>query len=590
MNNLQHLQVLTNASTVLGRLIPEDLEVFMHFESSLAKLRSLLTEPNLSGALELIKKLSYRELPDGSGMQLEEALRSKELAVVLHLRSLAAEICDYKGLNQLARDWVGDWGEICMRWLREVQQEDEFALENGDALLQICWVCLQGSMTEYRNTNLESSLEMATIVYRVASSTLLNSVNTPHFGVRARALYQMGLVRRERYELREALVCLTASTELAYESFAQARSRQGDRIQEDQSDMGRNSPMIAASIARAIGLGLASVHNTLGRRDLAVPLLMASKAMLPKGEKLLSAHIDLLKAVLVPQQKPAGDNFVAKEEDEAIRELSRVYSLFESEQHRPYQTRAAFYLAVEHLRRAEHEWNGMSNTVESDLVEAERWLEDLEFSRSSDMRFVLLATALRSDIARLRGQSPHAEELATSGLSELVQGDTKGPANSRHMEAFIRLLIARGRARVDRARFGEAIADFRKALEVAERASNYRLEAIMLLHMARTYCLCERYLDANEAFRRFETLKDFFETRSADVIKLESEARRLLSEQPPNFMLRWDDLKEAEDVEGAQKAFRRFLVSWAKSRSTTDSEAAELLKVSRQTLYNWLQG
>lgn len=236
-----------------------------------------LASAKFETAWNLVKNLDPDGLPDGADMN------AVNITDALKLRSMAAEVCDYLGDYAKAREFVGKAGEFCHRSLRSLELTVRLDEKGREKVLQQVWTAIQAGLALYRSVDYDGALNL----FEAAGRGLMNSsvvADTPRWGTKARVQYSLGLVHREKYELYEAIQCFTASTELAY-----------DKLKEPK---GKFSNLAHIALARSIGMGLASVHNTLGRPDLAAPLLMAAKAILPEGEKLISTHLDLIRATL----------------------------------------------------------------------------------------------------------------------------------------------------------------------------------------------------------------------------------------------------------------------------------------------------
>jgi hypothetical protein len=68
-------------------------------------------------------------------------------------------------------------------------------------------------------------------------------------------------------------------------------------------------------------------------------------------------------------------------------------------------------------------------------------------------------------------------------------------------------------------------------------------------------------------------------------MELEQEAQRILSETKGDFIVAWNTANH--DPEALERELHTFLVNWAQTKSENDAEAAALLHISKQTLYNW---
>jgi tetratricopeptide (TPR) repeat protein len=388
-------------------------------------------------------------------------------------------------------------------------------------------------------------------------------------GTWARTKYSLGLVYREQYELQKAIAYFTESAELAYQSFL----------------ADRGSKLVPVAIARSLGMGLASIHATLGRPDLAVPLLMSAKAMLPESEILISTHIDLIRAALPDWVR---EPRMSRPQVSKLKELSRCHGVFSKRPppHPVYRARAAYYLARECVQQAQLQQQdvGAPKGVEL-LKKSELLLGDLTLASSGDLRFELLGVALRSHIARINSLMfkdskgvDRAVELATWGLQ---QTDDK-----RHPSVFVELVNARGLARMLQGNFRSAIDDFTSAMNLGARANNHRLCAASLLRLSQAYLQVGSTQEAASCFNKFREREPALHVRTADVALLAEETERMMAEKGQDFVL---TLASNFDPEMIQDEFRRFLVRWARSKTSSDKGAAEKLGIARQTLYQWVQ-
>ena len=211
--------------------------------------------------------------------------------------------------------------------------------------------------------------------------------------------------------------------------------------------------------------------------------------------------------------------------------------------------------------------------------------EDLKLSSSGDLRFELYGLAISSHIARIRwctnqkrDELDRAEELATWGLHQTI--------DTRHPSVFLDLTDARALARTLQNNHKGAIEDLNAGLDLAVRASNYRLQASTFLRLSQAHLKIHSDREAASYFNKFKELEQVLHVKTADVVLLAEQTERMLAEPGRALVLTLESDFEPDEI---QKEFQRFLVEWARSRTSTDAEAAEKLNISRQTLYKWIQ-
>ena len=486
-------------------------------------------------------------------VKAEETFRS------LRLRCMMAEILDYWGQYKLARRVIKTVSAQCEAAV-EVMEDGAGELPRTDAerklIRQQVWVLLHAGMTDYRRGTLGHAAYLFAAAERVCLKHVVTSVD-PAWGTRARIYYCLALIDRERLEYGPALARFTTSVNCGYNSL--------------QAHPGELSKFSYITIAKSLALGLAFVHNAMGRPDLAYPLLVAAKTMLqPISEKLLSCYVDLLYANVLRGMEGARGGAAL---DDVIIRLQQCYASFRELRHVPYQARAAYHLAIAHLQRARpDETVPLSRLSETDVEMADAYAEELRrFAfESRDVRAEMRRQVLKSRIARKRDHVQDAEEAATKAIQ----------AGLAIQEPITDALIARGKARARMGKFEEAVQDFEQGL----KGDNPRTRAVCLLYLCQLYCGAQRYSEASRYFAEFERMKS--EVTNLQVITVERTARAALQRSDRDLVLRIADA--GLTAKSVDARVRRFLANWARARVQTDSEAARLLEVSRQTFYNWL--
>ena len=521
------------------------------------KLRGFLITASFKEAREFINdKEARRFITDHRrpGAQSESA---PEFLDGLKLRSMAAEVLDYWG------DFAGAWEVLepvardCETAIEKVSREGRTTQRTDQerkVLRQKVWVLLHAGMAEYRKGHLDPAMRLFGLCEAIAERHLVTS-DDQAWGTRARVTYSLGLVHRERSDFDEACREFYRSVEYAYRSL------------ETQDP---TSKITYLAIAKSLALGLAFIHSQRGRPDLAFPLLLAAKTILqPMGEEVISAYVDLIYA---NTQRSRSDAETVTED--VIARLHRCYETFKKVHHRLYAARAAYSLGSAYAQRARPDEDlPLSERGKQDLDKAWLLKDDIHLQAEEDKRFGLYEHLLASRIHRRRGELEPAIDRAGTVI------------NSANKQEPVRLdaLLARGEALARKGEHAGAARDFAEAEKTAVK--NERLRAISLLQLTILQCRLGNDGEAARAMADFEKLKPAVTHNQVKV--LEPRARAALTRSRGDLVLRMDD--DTLDAGKAQKEVQKFLISWARTRTDKESEAARRLKISRQTLYNWLQ-
>lgn len=479
------------------------------------------------------------------------------LAHALALRSLAAELLDYKGHYTAANEFVEKAGEYCLAALKMVVGTGGPSHGSRELFKQQVWVVLQAGLCKYRAGRYDEALGM----FNICHSALLQNPAVS-IGTRARCLYSIALIHRERYELKQGIEKFTEATELAYKSL--------DRLK------GGHSELALVAVARTIGLGLASVHNTLGRPDIAIPLLLSAKAMLPRGERVISTHLDLIRATLIPWIYSGGDKSSRMQEDERVLELEHCREEFEQLGHAPYQARATLRLAEALLRQCRIiPGRALTRSQQDALARIEQTIAAFTSLVPADMRFMQYAYCLKSEIARLKGHLEKAEALASTGLEI---------GRSQHPEVELALRMARAEAQIHKGEAETAVTDLQRGLEIAKNAHNHHQHAPFLLKLSEAFAKSGLEKDAIHCVEEFEEMEHFVEVKAPNVEALKRRIHELMGRDGGSLVF---SLKQDLTRKEAEKKLQQFLVRWARYKRKTDSAAAEELGIGRSTLYAW---
>jgi tetratricopeptide (TPR) repeat protein len=522
-----------------------------------ALISSYLASGNIQAARQMAQTLSPRDLPNGSDPS------DPQLVAALKLRSLAAEVLDYVGAFQKARNLLEDTMGFCEIELQDIDNWERSRIDDSrHRLHQEIWLLLHAGLSEYRIGSYDRALSIFDRCNVAIEFVAPPGAAHPRWATKARIAYSLGLVSREKHELEEALSHFTRSTEFAYRSLNHHAPAQTDGV----------SWLTSIAIARSLGMGLASVHDNAGRTDLAMPLLLASKAMLPSDEILISTHLDLQRFNI--RRSTILD---ASQMSEVIDGLRECHATFCSENHALYRARAAYCLIRAYLHRSSL---GTAQSVAELIKQCEELFRDLDVSRSGDRRFHLSRLAVRSWMERQRGTEANyreAEQIAERGLKEA--------SRTHHPYVFMELCLARGKARERLSNLRGAAEDYRSALDAACAANNLRQRAIFLLHLSRIYWQLGNKQLAAKHHDNYLELRDIARIRTADVVRLEKTVDQLFERRDGDFYIGM-----REDIPDPDQKFaelRGFLVRWAKQDGATDKAAADRLGKGRGTFAEW---
>jgi tetratricopeptide (TPR) repeat protein len=510
------------------------------------------------GAASFDQAVKY--IRQSAGLPNEEDLEKVIVALApsyveeLQLRASAALAFDAWGRYEQARSVIKEIGEGCRRQIDKRLETRPAPIPDHERNL-LRWqvrVLLQLGMSEYRY----EEHDKARLMFLACDKICRNHIGFAgqNRDLHAAVIYSLGLTYREKVETLAALKCFSESLELSYKAEREP-----------------HLPLNSIARAKTLSLGKAFCYLDLGRPDIALPLLVAAKTILQSSrDKLVSAYVDLIYANVL---RIKGGS--AASTDEAISVLRRSHETFAAENHGQYRARAAYYLAVAYVHRARPDEDvSLTERGRRDLDQADHLANELEeyFERPGGKRFKDYRLVLKSRIERKRDAFDLAEELATGVLQSEPSQVRDG--------VLLNALLARAKARERTGNLVGAGEDFKQALESTK---NERNKAVCLLHLCRISALQGNNREATRCFVQFEEIKD--SVTHGQIPVLERRARAAMEQGSKDLILRITD--ENIDFATVEQRMRRFLVEWAKSRATTETQAATLIGVSRQTLFNW---
>jgi tetratricopeptide (TPR) repeat protein len=488
-------------------------------------------------------------------------LRNSDELYYLKLISISAEVYDYFGCFEDAQRIVSADGSKILyefpHWA-PAPSDTERILRR-----QQVWVVLHYAQTKYR---IHSYNEAEEIVHKCMNVIFDKVRDEKHgfdcFGTLARVNYLLGRIYRQRVgDYEKAKRFFTASIEYSY----QALEKRTKGLEGDSDRYKQEQALAAYRIAKSLALGLGWIYYTQGFLRQALPVILTARALLlPTQDRLHKAYVELLYGCV--QRSAAG--YDQHKLADAKRTLWKAYRVFSCSSHLAYKARAAYQLALVSL------YSGKYNRALAFV----RRLKAYSVSAADD-RWRCNALIIESRI--LRRKANGAEDVlkrARDIASEAFRGAERGGLVLCQTDA----LLARGEALLDLKEVKSARGDFSRALEMGG-AENPKMYGICRLHLAKTYVADRNLHMAEKHFDEWKRVEKQVENQLAhDCARIVQEQ---LAELTEDFVIS----SAAQDLkyENHLKNLQAFLETRAKQKSGGDESVAEILGVSRQTLYNW---
>lgn len=475
----------------------------------------------------------------------------------MRLRAMAVEVLDYFGRYDQARALITAAGAQCLDFLQDLEGGVRPAPRNDEdrrVLKQRVWLVLHYGMSLYREGRYEDAKRKFEICRKVIDAHLTTQSYKSH-GTLARAYYSLGLVHRELFAYTSAKYNFTKSIECAWDS-AQAHSP-------IQAARRQFSDLV---VCKCLALGLSYVYFNEGRADLAKPILLAARNMLARSsETLIKSYIDVIYACVL--RSAHGDD--EKQLSDALSLLHEAHNVFTDHHHDGYKVRAAYHLAITLIQKAITQPNSRGESLRA----ARQYVDEVAlYARArNDISFACNALIMGSRIDRWEGKPFSAQEKAGEAL-------TIG-----HERIVIRVdaLIARGEARVDLGYISDAINDFDAALRSG--FDNLKVRAVCHLHLANAFLQQNDIRRSHQHLDHWKELKPVLQ--NAFARHLELKVTTAWKSTTKDFIVRWETI--GHEPAQLETKLHGFLTAWAKANSKSDEQAAALLKISKQTFYNW---
>jgi tetratricopeptide (TPR) repeat protein len=465
----------------------------------------------------------------------------------LRTKGVALEILDHTGQYDEARDTIGEDGGRCVAYLEALTRDtvsDSDRIVDRQLLKQRVWLVIHVGLSCYRAGSYEEALKQ----FRVCEQVIGLPGLSTEAGMASRIHYCIGLVHRELFEYSLAKKHFTLSMSFAWRAVE-----------------GHGSVIATFGHVKTLALGLAWVHYIQGNLSLAIPLLLAAKDLLSDyGDPLISAYVDVIYWG-VERSANARDSAVLAR---AIKGLEASRDVFIELKHNYYRVRVAHQLALAYYEKAKNQ------QVESAKLEAfdkaTAYVNEMKQFAGGAQRFLCLALIVESRILRQRRNFAQAKDSADLAVSQSDLRFTK-----------VEALLAQGEAAFDLGQTEKALRSFKDAL--CEGGDNPKICGACHLQMAKILADQHDLRRAEGHFRAWTALKG--RVLNSYLLELEAEAKQILREKEGDFIVQWSS--KNLNPRQLEKELHGFIVKWAQARSDNDEEAAALLQISKQTLYNW---
>ena len=474
-----------------------------------------------------------------------ERIRAGDEVTRLKIYAMSAEIYDYAGQYPKAREFIETDGRLSETILRNISGEKP---EDRKLLKQRVWILIHWALTFYRAHHYKRARELLLFCDETLKKLVITSP-APCAWTQSRIYYCLGLVERQDYDYKKARHWFTKSIEMAGTSF-ELKTRNvisTDPIYE------RAKRLTNFYVAKSLALGLAWTYYTEGSLELASSLVNTARLLLSAtNEVVIRNYIEILSGSILAAQG---------RRQEAIKSVKAAYDMLGK--HDAYRIRAAHELALAYV----HEY-----TREPSLEnhqKAEHYINEVK--KFSDIRWMCNALVTESRLLRATGNFQGAEETAREAF------------NLGSDQRFVKIdsLIARGEARLELNKVDEACQDFMTAQ--SEGLDNRKVQAVCHLHLTRAYL---QKGDHSLALRHHaEATRHVGHVDNAFVRQLAQTVDRMIERATgADFYIPFSTL-ELDPWEMEQK-LRAFFTKWAKHKSA-ENEPWKVLRVSKQTFYNW---
>jgi len=525
--------------------------------------------------LDMARALCQKKVNQGSIDDLE----------VVTAVNFIAEVFDYHGLYEDAREVVRPHGAAIRTVVEALIESPEWARGQSPESEWLwrarIYLLLNLAHTHYRDEKYQTALDILEVAKR-GLDTLdpIDGKKPESFRPRWRVYYRIGQTQRQLNRFQEAHTYFALAIDQASTRLSQKAPR-GGQSDGDDSDgsIGYNFRVAHWAVAKCLVLGLGWLQSAKGHPDEAIPLITAGRTLLYNTHDWVHlAYADLLKAAAM--RAKAGPN--PRELDDVIRILLEVYEKFSPKEnhhgHQPYRLRTAFQLAhAYHYRR--------------DTTMAKQYVQEVidgpHDRGARTQRWNVQALTLLSRIERDskdprdRSRSLKTAQRALKAAEDSGQDWCKADALIACGEAQFEASLGESESTGAAAARAIAVAHWNEANRLSE--DNPERMAACCLHLARAAAAEGKVEEAEHhwsvwADKLAGQVKSAWVHDHSKVVKAELLRSRMLV----------IDANDGLNYKQLNAKLQQFLLARASVQAGGNlKKLAELLGVSRQTIYEW---
>ena len=495
-----------------------------------------------------------------------EYLRTKDEFNYLKSVCLIAEAYDYLGERLFAKEAISEGEEE----LEKLKKPDTVVHDRRIIRERIRLGLDYAYITFYRFFDYDRARDEVLWCRNFVMQRLMTE-DFPCLGTLAKADNQLGRIYMRKNEYEQAEACFDQAGR-----YYEMRAERMKKYCKDNLKLQEELIFSEHKSGLCLGLGLGWTNFLKGQLKTALRNNVTPARMMLKrtDDALHIAYLDLLEGSIM---RSLAGRLDKEKLEEAIIIIQAAHKVFKHYEHGPYTARAAYELSLAYL------YNNELEKAASEVTEMETVSENISESEKDKKRWGCQALIVRSRIERASQKYVEALALAIDAFN--------WAKDTNQVLYQIEALITQGEARMMLGKIEDARANFQEALKLntepgldgEEKQANPKLEATCNLHLARSYIKERKLRLAEDHFKRWSELRGQIEHCIIQEIALDVE--REIRELKQDFLIPADtpDLT----YETHRKALQQFLVERALSRDKTNKEIAQVLHISRQTLYKW---
>lgn len=487
----------------------------------------------------------------------ESQLRAEDELTFIKSTSLVAEILDYMGCVKESQ-WISTEGKRIFNQLPE-ELTPSTTLTERKLIKERIRFCLSYAQSLYRKHKYEEAKEII-----IKCNVLCESLPDANqdffcFGTLAHIHYVLGRIFRQTNEYNLAEEHFATSINYYYQRADQRKKT----YENDKERVSEEINFVQQRVAILMVLGLAWINYTVGALKLARNNnILPARVLLSQSKDFIdTAYVNLMDGLIM--RSLAGSD--KKQLAPAIETIKKAYKVFKTFGQPRYIARAGYELSLAY-------------THMKDFDNADRYLQEVEkiSQELNDVRWLCNAQIVRSRIER---EHQHNYKQAAKFAAEALKSATLHKDTLCKIDAFIAL----GEANLEMEKYKEAREALIKALELNKK--NPKIESVCNLLIAKTYALERNGKMAREHLANADALKQYVE--HAYVHELRTKVEHAIDNLNRDFVIASPLSKMDYKFQFQLKRLKQFLLEQARNKEKDLPKVAELLGISRQTVYQW---